>query len=63
MNWVVEQLMKLAAGTCFAGIAWVILVGVMAIVIPFWVIWIVAVLLVYGVVFCLEHSDNHWDIF
>ncbi|QIN94668.1 hypothetical protein PP460_gp134 [Streptomyces phage Muntaha] len=62
VEWIVTQFMKLAGGTALAGIAWVFLDGLMGYTIPFWIIWVVAVLLVYGVVFWLEHGDNHWDI-
>lgn len=63
VNWIVEQFMKVAAGTALAGILWVLLVGMLTMTIPFWVLWVASVLIVYGVVFFLEHGDGHWDIF
>lgn len=63
INWIVEQFMKVAGGTALAGIAWMFFVGLLSMTIPFWLIWIVSVLLVYGVVYWLEHGDGHWDIF
>ncbi|AVD99306.1 hypothetical protein SEA_BILLNYE_129 [Streptomyces phage BillNye] len=62
-EWIAEQLMKFAFGTAVAGIAWVLLVGVLAWTVPFWVIWLVCELLVFGIIFGLEHSDGHWDFF
>jgi len=61
-EWIVKQFMKLAGGTALAGIAWVFFVGILSMTIPFWVIWVVSALVVYGVVFWLEHGDNNWDI-
>ena len=61
-EWIVKQFMKLAGGTALAGIAWVFFVGILSMTIPFWVIWVASALVVYGVVFWLEHGDNNWDI-
>ncbi len=62
-EWMAVQFMKLALGTALSGLAWVFVDGVMQETVPFWVLWVGCVLIVYGVFFGLEHSDDHWDFF
>lgn len=62
-EWMAVQFMKLALSTALSGLVWVFVDGVMQKTVPFWVLWVGCVFIVFGVIFALERSDDHWTFF
>jgi len=53
-QWIVEQVVKLLLALCLSGITWVAVVGLAGMTVPFWLIFVAWVLIVF---FAVWYAD------
>jgi hypothetical protein len=62
MQWLYEAFLKFVLATGLSGITWIIVDGKMEKTVPFLVIELIWLAVVFGFFLYIEHSDNNWDI-
>ncbi len=62
MQWLYEVILKVIFATGLAGITWIIVDGKMEKSVPFIIIEMIWLVIVFGTFAIIEHSDGDWDI-
>jgi hypothetical protein len=62
MQWLFEVFLKFCLATGLSGITWIIVDGKMEKTVPFIVIEIIWLVIIFGGFAIIEHSDSNWDI-
>jgi hypothetical protein len=62
VRWLYEAFLKAVFATGLAGITWIIVDGKMGHTVPFTIIEIAWLVIIFGGFAIIEHSDGDWDI-
>jgi hypothetical protein len=62
MQWLYESFLKAVFATGLSGITWIIVDGKMGYTVPFYVIEVVWLLIIFGGFAIIEHKHGDWDI-